>query len=114
MIPNPVGTFAGADRGTHDMKKGKKSLKPAGRQIEDSPAPEPRQEAERVAVLLWESVRNIDERISLLEMNQMIQTERAHLDQARISRCEVVLGIHSRIENRYLSENQKEDDELPF
>lgn len=112
MIPNPVGTFAGADRGTHDMKKGKKRLKPAGRQIEDSPAPEPRQEAE--GVLPWELVRSIDERLSLVEMNQMIQTERAHLDQARISRCEVVLGIHSRIENRYLSENQKEDDELPF
>lgn len=114
MIPNPVGTREGADRGTHSMKEEEKSLRPAGGLIEDCPAFEACQDAELDAGVLQDPLQSIHERLALLEMNQIAQMESAHHDHTRISRCEAVLGIHSKIEPRYLSDSPKEDDELPF
>jgi hypothetical protein len=113
MIPNPVGTLSGAGRETHAMEKEKRSSNAAAGNNVDASAFEFRRGAGHHKSVR-ESLRSINERLSLLEMDQTIQMENAHHDRTRISRCEAALGIDSKTKNNDHHDDQTKDDELPF
>ncbi len=76
--------------------------------------PDPRDVSPRGREEREESSRSLDERLLLLERDQLVLMENAHNDRARIFRCETALGMDATPEGRYHEPYAKEDDELPF